>query len=166
MKTTIKDIKRVANELHLAEPTLEQIDFVLERYEEKAKQDPTGFPDSWIEQILVDDLGVSPKTTVKILDVGWSSDEYSETPTKVELRINPKQIQELKKHQQYAKENNVYIKYPIYSYDLFDEEGEECSGIWRADVTYILVHATCLFFYAQNKWDSGDQIETEAFTID
>jgi hypothetical protein len=33
---------------------------------------------------------------------------------------------------------------------------------WRVDVERFVVYSNAVYYYAQNKWHSGDQIESEA----
>lgn len=49
---TEEDILKVATDLNYTTPTKEQIDYILENYEAKVEDDPTGFIGAWIEQLL------------------------------------------------------------------------------------------------------------------
>ncbi len=49
---TEEDILKVATDLNYETPSKEQIDYILENYETKADDDPTGFVGAWIEQLL------------------------------------------------------------------------------------------------------------------
>ncbi len=52
-----EDILGVVKDLNYEQPTKEQIDYVLEGFESKADDDPTGYWAVWIEQLL-DEAGV------------------------------------------------------------------------------------------------------------
>jgi hypothetical protein len=43
---------------------------------------------------------------------------------------------------------------------LDDDNGEVED--WRVDVERFVVYSDSVYYYAQNKWHSGDQIESEA----
>lgn len=49
---TEEDILKVANDLNYKTPTKEQIDYILENFDAKVDDDPTGFIGTWIEQLL------------------------------------------------------------------------------------------------------------------
>ena len=53
----VKETLKVAKNLKLQHPTLLQIMYVLENFEAKAEEDPTGNRVLWIEQLL-EDAGV------------------------------------------------------------------------------------------------------------
>ncbi len=36
---------------------------------------------------------------------------------------------------------------------------------WRVDVEQFIVYSNTFYYYAQNKWDSGDYIESEELTL-
>lgn len=50
--------------------------------------------------------------------------------------------------------------------DFIDDEDEISTNDWRCDVMQFIVYGDAFIFYAQNKWESADQIESEAFDIE
>lgn len=51
---TEEDILKVVTDLNYKIPTKKQIDYILENYEAKADDDPTGYWEVWVEQLLGD----------------------------------------------------------------------------------------------------------------
>jgi hypothetical protein len=48
---------------------------------------------------------------------------------------------------------------------LDDEDTNIEDGNWRVDVEQFIVYTSGVYYYAQNKWDSGDYIESEEINI-
>lgn len=49
---------------------------------------------------------------------------------------------------------------------FFDDEDNKVNDIWKTDVIQFIVFSDIFVLYAQNKWHSGDQIESDSFSID
>lgn len=45
--------------------------------------------------------------------------------------------------------------------EYLDDDNDEVED-WRVDVERFVVYSDSVYYYAQNKWHSGDQIESEA----
>jgi hypothetical protein len=54
IEITIDEIKEVAKECKFKEPTQEQIKYIIEHYNDKADEDPSGYWRLWVEQLLYD----------------------------------------------------------------------------------------------------------------
>lgn len=48
---------------------------------------------------------------------------------------------------------------------FLDDENNDINGYWKTDVIQFIVYIDTFFLYAQNKWHSGDQIESNGFPI-
>lgn len=48
---------------------------------------------------------------------------------------------------------------------FFDDEDNDITDFWKCEVFQFIVYNDCVFLYAQNKFDSGDQIESNSFFI-
>jgi len=106
----------------------------------------------------------------KELEIAFRSLDYSDTIEidKVVLELTDEDIENIKKASMFVGDNtgmwsvNVKLK---GSFSFIDEEGNTVDS-WRTDVQYLRVYArTSIYFYAQCKWDAGDTLESEAFSI-
>lgn len=48
--------------------------------------------------------------------------------------------------------------------EYLDDDDNEVE--WRTDVERFIVYHDAVYYYAQNKWHSGDQIESESIELD
>lgn len=65
-------------------------------------------------------------------------------------------------------EDNKHIRsitVDVYGIHL-DDEGNKTNE-WRCDVEYLIIYSGGgVYYYAQNKWDAADQIESDCFTLE
>lgn len=98
------------------------------------------------------------------LKLQWTSSEILEDPHTLELNLTEEIIGKIRKYKNLAKEEFVSVNMPFYDYKFFNEEGGKFEE-WRADVSYLKISEFGVVFYAQNKWDSSHQIETEYINL-
>ena len=91
--------------------------------------------------------------------IAWTSNEYGDTPKKVRFELYDKDLAKIELCKKLIKEHDLDTIRISVCADLFDEENEESD--WRAGTMSLNITAYGIYFYAQNKWDSGDQIGSE-----
>ena len=99
-----------------------------------------------------------------ITEVAFQSDEYSDVPLYIKITLSDADIERIKALQQVAKEHNVTIE----ADDIGDAEyldGDEQEHDWRDGYSCFKIYSNgSLYFYSQNKYHSGDQIESDEFS--
>lgn len=106
------------------------------------------------------------------LEITFNSNDHSESPNHVLLKFDEQDIERINKMTALAKEHEITIEMDFCCEELFrDVYGDELeneleSSDWRCDVQYLKIYSNgWVYFYAQNKWDAGDQIESDCFTV-
>lgn len=102
--------------------------------------------------------------------IAFFAQDFSDAMSIETLKINvtPTDVENIKKAMEFVKNNNFVSSIHI---DLnghvqyLDEDGGEVED-WRVDVERFVVYSNSVYYYAQNKWHSGDQIESEAIECD
>jgi hypothetical protein len=102
----------------------------------------------------------------QIQEVIFCSNEYSDPPTHFEINLTQEDIDKIKKCKKFIEDNPEISNIRLYAKDVtgldYDEETKEYIETgWRSDVHYYTVFSDAVYFYAQNKYDSGDYIETD-----
>lgn len=96
-----------------------------------------------------------------ITEVAFQSDEYSDVPFYIKITLSDKDIERIKALQQVAKEHNVTIE----ADDIGDAEyldSDEQEHDWRSGHSCFKIYSNeGVFFYSQNKYHAGDQIESD-----
>jgi hypothetical protein len=105
-----------------------------------------------------------------LLEVAFRSDDNSESYSidKIAIELTDSDIDNVKKTQAILSENKFMDSTNITidgSVEYLDDEGKVTNG-WRTDYHALKVYSDSVYYYAQNKWHSGDQIESDSFTID
>ena len=103
--------------------------------------------------------------------IAFRSSDYSASSEveKIEIKFSDIDKENIKKSVEILKENNfishlrIDIKGSITYLD--DEDTNIEDGNWRVDVEQFIVYTSGVYYYAQNKWDSGDYIESEEINI-
>lgn len=103
--------------------------------------------------------------------IAFRSSDYSASSEveKIEVEFSDIDKENIKKSVEILKENNfishlrIDIKGSITYLD--DEDTNIEDGNWRVDVEQFIVYTSGVYYYAQNKWDSGDYIESEEINI-
>lgn len=92
--------------------------------------------------------------------ISFTSNEHSDTPTKIILELEKETIDRIELSKFLVKKHNLTsIKIDVYIEQLLDDDGDEVD--WRLDVSELIVSSHGIYVYAQNKYDAGDQIESE-----
>ena len=101
--------------------------------------------------------------------IAFTSNGNDMAPTLATLEFTPDTLTRIARVQCLVKENNLFsakIEIPD-KVELFDEvDGLAQISEWRYDFATFSIFDDTFYFYAQNKWDSSCQIESEAITLD
>ena len=102
--------------------------------------------------------------------IAFFSQEYSDAMQIETLKINvtPTDVENINKAMDLVKNNSFIssIHIDLNGYvEYLNDEGEEVDE-WRVEVERFVVYSDSVYYYAQNKWHSGDQIESEAIYRD
>lgn len=85
----------------------------------------------------------------------------------LKIHVTPTDVANIKKSMELIKENSFITSINVEIdgiAEYFDDVNHEVD--WRADVDKFIVYDNSVYYYAQNKWHSGDQIESEEITIE
>lgn len=100
--------------------------------------------------------------------IAFRSDDYSDSSNIEVLKftLTPTDIANLKTAMELVKMNSFIASINV-SLDgvvnYLDDEGKDADD-WRIDVDHFIVYDSSIYYYAQNKYDSLDQIESEEIT--
>jgi len=102
--------------------------------------------------------------------IAFFSQDYSDAMSIETLKINitPTDIGNIRSAMAILKANPFMVSIHIDlngHVEYLDDEGNEVED-WRTDVERFVVYSDSAYYYAQNKWHSGDQIESEAIELD
>jgi hypothetical protein len=102
--------------------------------------------------------------------IAFYSQEFSDAMRIETLRINitPSDVENIRDAMKIIKANDFItsINIPLNGHaEYLDDEGVETDE-WRIDYDKLIVYSDCVYYYAQNKWHSGDQIESSDITTD
>lgn len=102
--------------------------------------------------------------------IAFFSQEYSEAMQIETLKINvtPTDVDNIKKAMELVKQNSFITSINVDlngHVEYLDDDNNEVED-WRVDVERFVVYSDSVYYYAQNKWHSGDQIESEAIDCD
>ena len=108
------------------------------------------------------------------LEIAFRSWDYSENfeIDRVVLELSDKDVENIKQAQEFIKSNDsihsvrIDVDGSVVYESETDEDGvfEENDG-WRTDFHTLVVYDNSIYYYAQSKWHSGDQMESEGFSI-
>ena len=102
--------------------------------------------------------------------IAFFSQEYTDAMQIETLKINvtPTDVENIKKAMDFVKNNSFVASVNVdlngFAEYLNDDNNEVEE--WRVDVERFVVYSDSVYYYAQNKWHSGDQIESEAIDCD
>lgn len=102
--------------------------------------------------------------TIKLLK-SWES-EYADAPAAMKLEFSDNDIEKIKKHTQYSKENNVTIDYPFWAELFSDEECEEESDFRAEGEKIIITQSGRMYFTAVHKHNYEEKFESDAFRVE
>ena len=102
--------------------------------------------------------------------IAFFSTDYSDAMQieTLKIHITPTDIGNIRSAMGFIKANPfiVSINIDLNGYvEYLDDDGNEV-GDWRIDVERFVVYSDSVYYYAQNKWHSGDQIESESIDLD
>ena len=102
--------------------------------------------------------------------IAFYSQDFSDAMGIETLKINitPTDVVNIKKAMEFVKSNNFITSINIDlngHVEYLGDDGDEVED-WRVDVERFVIYSDSVYYYAQNKWHSGDQIESEAINID
>lgn len=102
--------------------------------------------------------------------IAFFAQDFSDAMSIETLKINvtPTDVENIKKAMDLVQNNPFISSVPIDlngHVEYLDEDGDEVEN-WRVDVERFVVYSNSLYYYAQNKYHSGDQIESEAIECD
>jgi hypothetical protein len=76
--------------------------------------------------------------------------------------INIKKAQRIMKEKRFISSIRIDVLGSVTYLSEADQEVED----WRVDVEQFIVYSNAFYYYAQNKWDSGDYIESEELYLE
>jgi len=102
--------------------------------------------------------------------IAFFSQDFSDAMSIETLKINvtPTDVANIKKAMEFVKKNSFITSINIDlngHVEYLDDDGDEVED-WRVDVERFVVYSDSVYYYAQNKWHSGDQIESEGIECD
>lgn len=108
--------------------------------------------------------------TVVKKEIAFFSNSYSDAMSidQVQIKLSDVDIENIKRASKLVKDNKFITSIKIEvdgEVDYLDENDDPADVDWRVDVQNFMVYDDTFYYYAQNKWDSGDQIESGAFEI-
>ena len=100
--------------------------------------------------------------------VAFMSQDYSEASQieKLIINITPTDVDNIRKAMSILKENKFMesINLSLNGYvENVDDLGDEVD--WKSDVERFIVYDNSVYYYAQNKWSAGDQIESDCIEL-
>jgi hypothetical protein len=101
--------------------------------------------------------------------IAFFSQEFSDAMTieTLKIHVTPTDVDNIKKAMEFVKNNDFISSIHIDlngGVEYLDDDNNEVD--WRTDVERFVVYSDSVYYYAQNKWHSGDQIESEAIDCD
>jgi hypothetical protein len=103
-------------------------------------------------------------------EIAFRSMEYSDSMEieTLKIHVTPTDVANIKKAIELVKENDFITSINVDlngHVEYLDDENNEFEG-WRIDTERFVVYSDSIYYYAQNKWHSGDQIESDAITCE
>ena len=109
------------------------------------------------------------KNLVLEKQIAFYSQDFSDAMSIETLRINitPTDIANIKEAMGIIKSNSFISSIHIdFNGEVEYLDGDENTvDNWKVDVEKFVVYDNTVYYYAQNKWHSGDQIESEAIEL-
>jgi len=99
--------------------------------------------------------------------IAFKTNEYSETPEVVKIEFTPETLHRIATIQSLVKQYDLFsAKIEVMDkFTLLDADGNESQEWFTREGTFI-IYIDSFYFYAQSKWDSSDQIESEQITCE
>lgn len=99
-----------------------------------------------------------------IKPIEFCTDEYADIPGYVELKFTPEIYDRIARIQILIKENNLRHASITINGKLLDESGLDYNSL-EFDTETLIISKGSFSYYAQGKFDSRVQIESEMFTL-
>ena len=101
--------------------------------------------------------------------VAFYSTDYSDALIieTLKIHITPTDVENIKKAMEVVKNNKFILSINVElngHVEYLDDENDEVEN-WKTDVEKFIVYDDTFYCYAQNKWHSGDQIESDGITL-
>lgn len=82
---------------------------------------------------------------------------------KLDIVLSEQDKDNIAKAQVIVKDNKFIsnIRIDVSGSVKYLSEGDQEVEDWRVDVEQFIVYSNAFYYYAQNKWDSGDYIESD-----
>jgi hypothetical protein len=104
-----------------------------------------------------------------VLETMFFMDEYNVPPLGVRIQLTQTDIINIKEALDFLQNKDTWWSINIRCFSdvvfLHDCDEMEVNENWKSDVMNYIVYKDNVYFFAQNKWDARDQIETESFVI-
>lgn len=97
------------------------------------------------------------------LRIVWNSNDFVDTPENVIIKFTNEQLHNLRKHILYSMKHGVTVSVPHDDITYFDDDNVEPR--FRSNVQNICIVGNTCYYYAQSKYDSSIQIESEPFPV-
>ena len=102
--------------------------------------------------------------------IAFFSQDFSDAMTieTLKIHVTPTDVDNIKKAMEFVKKNSFISSIHIDlngHVEYLDDDNNEVED-WRVDVERFVVYSDSVYYYAQNKWHSGDQIESESIECD
>jgi len=102
--------------------------------------------------------------------IAFFSQDYSDAMQieTLKIHITPTDVENIRKAMELVKGNDFISSIHIDlngHVEYLNDEGVEVEE-WRVDVERFVVYSDSAYYYAQNKWHSGDQIESDSIECD
>lgn len=102
-------------------------------------------------------------------EIAFYSQEYSDAMMidTIQIEFNSEDIENIKKAINILNENKfvISLRIPISSKVIFLNEENNEYDVWRIGADEFIIYNNCVYYYAQNKYDAGDQFESEAIEL-
>ena len=99
-------------------------------------------------------------------EVGFRCDDSESSQIEViKLTFVDSDLDKVKKAMQICKDNDfiVNVRVEFDGFEFLDDD--EKAVDWKTDVSQLIVYKDSIYFYAQNKWDAADQIESSEIQL-
>lgn len=105
------------------------------------------------------------KTKTFKLEVGFTTEYFPENIEAIVLELTEEDIEKILKHKKYLEENPDLFKVVGDACATYMADDEEESN-FRYDGAELFIFKRAVYVYAQSKYDSGTQIESESLSIE